>query len=135
MKDAINREQIEALLRSSAYHRFLDVQVDELSEESITISLPGNALFVTGDAEYIHGGIIATLIDIAGYFAVHRKVNLPTPTVDLQINYLRPAAPGILRAKASVVKLGRSVSLADILVTDHAGKEVAVGRGLFSSKQ
>ncbi|WP_379141178.1 PaaI family thioesterase [Paenibacillus sp. sgz500992] len=135
MKDLINREQIETLLRSSAYHRFLDVQVEELNEESITILLPDNDLFVTGDAEYIHGGIIATLIDIAGYFAVHRKVNLPTPTIDLRIDYLRPAAPGVLRAKANLVKLGRTVSLADISVTDHTGKEVAVGRGLFSSKQ
>ena len=135
MPGILSHEELETELGSSAYHQFLQLKLEERTDQSIAIRLPYNELFLTGKDGYIHGGMIATLIDIAGYFAVFQKVNQPTPTVDLHIDYLRPARAGDLVAKAHVVKLGRTVSIADIVVTDPAGKEVAIGRGLFSSKQ
>jgi uncharacterized protein (TIGR00369 family) len=136
MTDVVLPEQLESLLRESAYHQFLDIRLEQVTEEFIVVRLPQNNIFVSGqEPGYIHGGIIATLIDIAGYFSVFRKLNIPTPTIDLRVDYLRPARSGDLLARASVIKLGRMVSVAEISVTDEDGKQVAIGRGLFSSKQ
>ena len=38
-----------------------------------------------------HGGVIASLIDLAGHAAVAVKIGRMAPTIDLRIDYLRPA--------------------------------------------
>jgi len=42
------------------------------------------------EASY-HGGVIATLIDLAGHAAVAVSIGRMAPTIDLRIDYLRPA--------------------------------------------
>lgn len=136
MTAGLSQEELEAVLTDSQYHQFLGFRLEEFGDQSITIRLPYNELFYTSaDADgYIHGGMISTLIDVAGYYAIFRFLNRPVPTVDLHINFLRPGRAGDLLATATVVKLGRTVSIADIVVTDLERKQVAIGRGLFSSK-
>lgn len=134
MAEALTRTELESVLITPEYHQFLGLQLEELTEQSITIRLPYKKLFHTSADGYIHGGIISTLIDIAGFFAVFRLLNRPAPTVDLKIDFLRPAKASDLLATASLVKLGRTFSIADVVVRDAQGKEVAIGRGLFSSK-
>lgn len=131
----LSREAIEPVLTGSKFHQFLGIQLEEIHDQSVTLRLPYNELFYTSADGYIHGGIIATVIDIAGYFAVFSLLNQPVPTVDLKIDYLRPGKAGDLLITATVVKLGRTVSIADIVVADLSGKQIAIGRGLFSSKQ
>ena len=43
-----------------------------------------------GDPAF-HGGVIAALIDLAGHAAVAVKIGRMAPTIDLRIDYLRPA--------------------------------------------
>ncbi|WP_145133789.1 PaaI family thioesterase [Paenibacillus sp. Y412MC10] len=135
MAAVLTREAIEPILTGTKFHQFLGIQLEEVNEQSVTIRLPYNELFYTSADGYIHGGILATVIDIAGYFAVFSQLNQPVPTVDLKIDYLRPGRAGDLLFTASVVKLGRTVSIADIVAADTTGKAIAIGRGLFSSKQ
>ncbi|WP_052759397.1 PaaI family thioesterase [Paenibacillus sp. DMB20] len=135
MAACLSREEMEPVLTGSKFNQFLGIRLEEIKDRSITIRLPYNELFYTSADGYIHGGILATMIDIAGYFAIFSLLNQPVPTVDLKIDYLRPGRAGDLLATATVVKLGRTVSIADIVVTDLSGKQIAIGRGLFSSKQ
>lgn len=135
MTASLTREAIEPVLLGSQYHQFLGIQLEEVNDRFLTIRLPYNELFYTSADGYIHGGILSTLIDIAGYFEVFRFVNRPVPTIDLKIDFLRPGRAGDLLATATVVKLGRTVSTADISVTDLSGKPIAIGRGLFSTRQ
>jgi uncharacterized protein (TIGR00369 family) len=80
-----------------------------------------------------HGGILASLIDLAGHAAVAVKIGKPAPTIDLRIDYLRPA-PGVeLEARARVLRAGRAIGRADIEVLAD-GVLVAVGRGTFSTQ-
>ena len=83
----------------------------------------------------IHGGVIAALIDIAGHHAMAaRLAGQGVPTIDLRIDYLRPATGTELRAEAAILKLGKTLSVVDIRVLDDAGKLVAAGRGSFASR-
>ncbi|HLR55595.1 MAG TPA: PaaI family thioesterase, partial [Actinomycetales bacterium] len=85
------------------------------------------------DSSYIHGGMLATLADVAGDFAVITGVGFAVPTIDLRVDYLRPARPDMeLMAEGNVVKFGRQVSVADVQVTGD-GKQLLVARGLYST--
>ena len=83
----------------------------------------------------IHGGVIAALIDIAGHHAMMARLGYAVPTVDLRVDYLRMAAGKELRAEASILKLGRTMSVVDIRVLDDGGRLVAAGRGSFLSRE
>ena len=80
-----------------------------------------------------HGGVIASLIDLAGHAAVAVKIGRMAPTIDLRIDYLRPSAGEDLIARARLIKAGRTVARVDIDVTDAQGNLIAVGRGSFST--
>ena len=77
----------------------------------------------------IHGGVIASLVDTATGFALAIKAgDLGGPSVDLRVDYLRPARRTALTANAHTVKCGRNIGVADASIFDEAGRLVAVGR-------
>jgi uncharacterized protein (TIGR00369 family) len=55
------------------------------------------------------------------------------PTIDLRVDYLRPARRGTLRALARAVKVGRTVGVADVELRDANDAVVAVGRCAYST--
>lgn len=85
------------------------------------------------DERSYHGGVIATLIDLAGHAAVAVKIGRMAPTIDLRIDYLRPAEGSDLTATAKLIKAGRSVARADIEITDDHGRHIAIGRGTYNT--
>lgn len=85
------------------------------------------------DDRSYHGGVIASLIDLAGHAAVAVKIGRTAPTIDLRIDYLRPAAGSDLTATAKLIKAGRSVARVDIDITDDQGRQIAIGRGTYST--
>ncbi len=78
-----------------------------------------------------HGGILAALVDMAGDYAVAQKLGRPIPTIDLRVDYHRPAMPGDLTARGEVVRMGSQFSVADARVFDRNGVLVASGRGVY----
>jgi uncharacterized protein (TIGR00369 family) len=85
-----------------------------------------------GDKAF-HGGVIASLIDLAGHAAVAVKLGRMAPTIDLRIDYMRPAEGDALIAQAKLLKTGRTVARVDIEILDGQGRSVALGRGTFST--
>ena len=122
-------------LGRSPYHRLLGLHMTKAAEGEVVVRMPFRDDLLAGDDEsghYIHGGAIASLIDTAADFAVIASVGRDVPTIDLRVDYLR-AARGTLVATARTRKAGRSVAVADVEVTDDAGRLVAVGRGVFKT--
>ncbi len=82
-----------------------------------------------------HGGVIATLIDVAGDFAVAIKCDTGgVPTINLAVDYLRMAGDVDLVAKARVRRAGRTIAVADIDVETDDGRLIAVGRATYSTE-
>jgi uncharacterized protein (TIGR00369 family) len=77
----------------------------------------------------VHGGVLATLIDTATYWAafIRLPADVGMVNVDLKLNYLRPAATGLLRTEGRCLQSGRSVSYAEASVKDGNGKLIAHG--------
>jgi len=87
-----------------------------------------------GTRQY-HGGAIASLIDIAGDYALWAVLGYGVPTMNIRIDYLRPASDTNLRAQARVRRAGRTVGVVDIDVLDDEGRLVAIGRGTYGTKE
>ncbi|MFC7405766.1 PaaI family thioesterase [Georgenia alba] len=126
---------VRELLTSPAYHRWLGLELVDASDGTVTIGMtcrPDLTADVAGS--YVHGGILATLLDVAGDFALVSQLGVGLPTIDLRVDYLRPARPGdTLLATGTVVRRGRSLGVADSKVVNGDGKELAVGRGVYST--
>jgi uncharacterized protein (TIGR00369 family) len=121
-------------LSESPYQRFLGLELVRYEGGLVEIGMPFREEFLREDgSDWLHGGIVSALIDIAGDYAVHSKTGGDVPTVDLRIDYLRPTKRGRLTAIARTVKIGRRVSVADVEVRDNEGQVVAVGRGVYAT--
>jgi len=122
------------VLRQSPYARLLRLEMVRAAADGVVVRMPFRDDLIAGDdelARYVHGGAIASLIDIAGTFAIIAAVGHDVVTVDLRVDYLRPVMSGDLLATARPVRVGRSLAVADIEVAAENGKIAAVGRGLF----
>ncbi len=129
-------ERLRHEMERPPYHAFLRPRAERVDAETgaVTITLAYRPEFARApDGPGFHGGVIASLIDIAGHAAVAVRIGRMAPTIDLRIDYLRVAADGDLTAQAKVVRAGRTLALADIEITDRDGRLIAVGRGTFST--
>jgi uncharacterized protein (TIGR00369 family) len=97
LRKELKRPPFHGLLRPEA----LDVDPDS---GTVIIGLGYRDEFARAPNEKsFHGGVIATLIDIAGHAAVAIKIGKMAPTTGLHIDYLRPSAGrelGCIRAAA-----------------------------------
>jgi uncharacterized protein (TIGR00369 family) len=80
-----------------------------------------------------HGGLIAAIIDTVGDYALVMLLDRPLPTVNFQVDYLRPAIDTALVVTATVRRSGRLVGVVDIDVTNEAGQLLAIGRATYAT--
>ncbi|MGC5617628.1 PaaI family thioesterase [Georgenia sp. Z1491] len=126
--------EVEAELLRSPFHRWLGLRVTDVTRESVTIEVEAREEFIADvDAGYVHGGILATLLDLAADWALVGAIGTGVPTIDFSISYLRAAHPGTLTVTGRAVRPGRQVSHAEAEVRDADGRLLAVGRGSFLS--
>jgi uncharacterized protein (TIGR00369 family) len=132
----LSTEQIQAMLDASPMVKFMGVRVNGIDAESSSVmfTLPMRPEFerAAGTGQY-HGGALANFIDTAGDFAVAVVVGAPVPTINLRVDFLRPASGAQLQATAIVRRMGRTIAVVDVDVFDGDSKLVAVGRGTFST--
>ena len=121
---------LQEMMRLSPYHRWLGVELVRAQDGEVEVHLPYREEFRGDDSgAYVHGGIIATLADIACIFALMSAIDQDVPTLDLRLDYLRAAKAGEdLTAVARTVKAGRTVGIADAEIRSPDGKLIAVGR-------
>jgi uncharacterized protein (TIGR00369 family) len=135
-----NRHQALARLREEMegppFHHVLRPEAIDVDPENGTVTIRlafrDELARARGDRAF-HGGVVASLIDLAGHAAVAVKIGRMAPTIDLRIDYLRPADGDALMAYAKLLKAGRTVARVDIEILDTQGRTVALGRGTFST--
>jgi uncharacterized protein (TIGR00369 family) len=127
--------RLQASIRRSPFQEWLGVtlQAGDAAAGTASVRLPFRPEFArTPGADQIHGGVIAALADIAGDYALAMSLGGGVPTIDLRVDYLRPAA-GDLVATAMVVKRGRTIGVVDVQIRDTGERLVAIGRGAYST--
>jgi uncharacterized protein (TIGR00369 family) len=128
--------EIQQMLDVSPFNLFLGltvVKADPVGQE-ITMRSPMRPEFERrrGSKQW-HGGVIASVIDTVGDFAVGMMVGRGLPTVNFRVDYLRPAVDTALIAVSRVRRVGKSVGVADVDVFDEKGALLAIGRGTYST--
>ena len=122
------------------FNRHLGIRVAALGEGSCRLELPFREEFI-GDPlrRALHGGVISTLADTAGGFAVWTRVGAEdrVSTIDLRVDYLAPGAPDLLIAEATVVRVGNRVGVVDVRCTQPRAPErvVATAKGVYNIKR
>jgi uncharacterized protein (TIGR00369 family) len=118
----------------SPFMRFLGLEIIRAEKGLVEIRLPYREEFLRHDgSDWLHGGVVSALADIAGDYAVITETATGVPTIDMRVDYLRPARRGELVALARTLRVGRTVSVADVEIRDTTGTLVAVGRACYAS--
>lgn len=78
---------------------------------------------------FIHGGVISTLMDNTGWYAAVSNLGegRTAVTMEIKINYLKPASGTHLIASAKVKRQGRSTSFVTIELHDEGKLAFATG--------
>lgn len=98
------------------HNRELGIRITDMGDTTAKMSMPF-APHLVGDPEtgVLAGGVVTTLMDSVCGLAVMAAMPEPGPiaTLDLRIDYLRPATPGeVLLAEADCYRLTRSIAFA-----------------------
>jgi uncharacterized protein (TIGR00369 family) len=118
----------------SPFMRFLGLTLVRSEPGVVEVRLPFREEFMRQDGQdWYHGGVISALADIVGDYAVITETGVGVPTIDLRVDYLRPARRGDLLAIGRTVRVGRTVSVASVEIQDAAGTLVALGRAVYAS--
>lgn len=79
----------------------------------------------------VHGGVLAALADTAGGLASYTAASgRRVATIEMKINFLEPVAEGTILAEASVVRIGKHISVVDCDIREDTGR--LVGKALMS---
>jgi uncharacterized protein (TIGR00369 family) len=132
--EKLDKAAIEAIFARSPFISSLNLEVLSLDygEMAITIRMPQSpSMERRPGTKQFHGGPLAAFIDIVGDFAIGMMVGGGVPTMNLRIDYLKPAIGEAVIGKAVVRRRGKSAAVVDIDVTNEDGGLVAVGRGTY----
>ena len=77
-----------------------------------------------------HGGLLATLLDVAMGTAARHAAGCSVVTLDMQVSFIA-AGHGTLLAEGRVLRAGRSIVFAEADIRDAAGELVAKASGVF----
>jgi uncharacterized protein (TIGR00369 family) len=121
-------EQLLDLVNGSPFPAHLPFRLVAIEPDAarVEMRIEGKHLQPLGT---VHGGILATLIDTATYWAAF--LALPADAglvnIDLKLNYLRPVSEGMLITDGRCLRSGRTISYAEAHVKDGDGRLVAHG--------
>ena len=120
------------------FHRYLGLTLEETAQNFARVKLKIGTNTPSGINNSVHGGVLATMIDMAAVtavFASMRENDIPGGTADLQISYLRQAHGDWLEAKANVLKKGRQLATIQVEIMNNEATLCASGRVLYAFKK
>lgn len=134
-------------VETSLFTKGLGLEVDSMAKENASMKFSnGDVLTGSERTQNLHGGVIASVMDITGSLAVFsnlvfksKKQSLQEKikgitrinTIDLRIDYLRPAAGDSFVATGYLLRTGRKVAVARMELHNEDDKLVAVGTGSY----
>jgi len=134
---AERKEQLARLFsRHVPHNEALGMRMIGMTEREVVFELPYDAKLVGNpDTGTLHGGAITALLDATSGIAVFAALTelVPIATLDLRIDYLKPAEPGkAVRCSATCYKLTHNVAFSRaVAYQDDPANVIAHSVGTF----
>ena len=134
--ERLSVERIQAVFDNSPFIATLGLELLSLDYEAseITVKMPLQpSMERAKGSKQFHGGPIASFIDVVGDYAIGMLLGGGVPTINIRIDYLKPAVGDSLTAVAKVRRTGRTVTVVDIDVLNEQDALIAIGRGTYAT--
>ena len=121
-------EALKGMVKNSPYPSHMQMTLDQIEFDSaeVVIKLAKCHLQPYG---IVHGGVVATIIDTATFWAAFLR--LPEESglvnVDLKLNYLQSVIDGNLTARGTCIRPGLSICYSEASVYDENDSLIAHG--------
>ena len=134
------------LAERSPFSKLLGLEMRSADKGRISLQFPmRDALLTSTDSSVLHGGVIAGSLDMAGGLVVFmntvdvgtgRPEDQPVDkgkldTIDLRIDYLRPAKGMYFIAEARILRTSTKLAVTRMYLRDDEQNIVAVGTGTY----
>lgn len=126
----------ENLMKSNRFRELLGIQIEDIQEGSAVLTLPFHEKLLQS-ANMIHGGVFSVLVDSVIGTAIRSVIGEKrfAVTAELNVNYIRPATKGSIRAVGKVIYCGRTLAVGTADVFNEDGKLLATGRATYMLKE
>jgi 1,4-dihydroxy-2-naphthoyl-CoA hydrolase len=118
-----------ALVARAGVHRALGIELVEMSKDKVVLSLPIEER-VHQPYGILHGGVSALLAESAA--SMGGALNVPDDKaivgIELNASHLRSASSGTLIATATPIRIGRTIQVWNIELTDESGRGICSAR-------
>ncbi len=121
----MTRKDLSQTVAKTGFNKLLGLQLTKLHKDGITIEVKVTPDLLNG-ANMLHGGVTATLADVAIGVAImrHFKGERRIVTVELKVTYFRPIQTGKVTARARLRRTGNHLCIGQVDITD-ADKNLA----------
>jgi len=122
------RSVVEGFIVGSPYGKLLGITSEAIEADRVRVRLPFREA-VTTIGDMVHGGAIASLVDVAATAACWASPSVDPAsrgtTIGFSINYLNAGRGQDLIATAEVIQRGKAIVVCQVSVRDGAGVEAA----------
>ena len=127
--NSLHIESLMALVNESPYFSLLGIKLVDICPGYAKVELDIDKNKHYNPFGSVHGGVNASLIDTATYWAAyyHQPEDAGFTTLDVSVTNLAMAKEGKLTVHATAIKEGRSVCLCEAVVKDENDRVVAHG--------
>ena len=127
----VRRDALVAMSRDDPFAKVLSVSLTFEREKAIC-RMPYSAEFAHA-AGGTHGGIFGLLLDTVGWCVLTPHYDALLTTVEYHTRLLDDAKREYLVATGEVVRLGRSIAVANMSVRSVSGNMIAIGSGTYAA--
>jgi len=126
-------DELQRMLDASPVHRALRLRVVRADDTGVRLAAETGPEHTGEDGSpFLHGGVVATMLDTAATFALIQATGVDWGTADLRVDFVRPAPAGVLHADATAVHVGRRLGRASAQLSDPStARLLASATGTF----
>ncbi len=129
-------DAVRARAHANLFWRHLGVEVEEAEEGRVRLRVRVRPELCNAAAAPVHGGVYASLVDMAvggalGTTGEASAGGVDQSTLDLNVSFLAATRDGELMAEGRILRRGRTVAFGEARISDTSGRLLAIGRATY----